>query len=485
MQKVVICKFRQVNVIVLALFLIALIGFFTIPISSSFADSLPSATYDNATIADIAYSYWNHSNDPVIAAFGGTACDNARKLKGQYVSDSDGQCRSFVNCIVYLASNGIQNVSGGPNYFSNFLARGGQEIFNSADLRKGDIVQRYYSDSDLHTVIIYDRKSDGTFWVVDSNNDFHVKVQYHPYPFALDRVHVRAFRMGYQVTSLRALSINNVIKVAGSVVSYFYDGSLGKPGTLRWIPDGETFFCLTNRDHRQVIEFPQQSMIDVLGSGKPWVARCVDPARAKGHIVQDGSGGGSWLYDGKTLHRIPYPSIYDCLINRGLKVLNLDNVQQVRSLGDYGSTATCLPFPIPSPQTGNQSNESGQLQSVIREYQDAELLPILEGILPIPDGLQPLKYLTEIPPPTPASVGMSQGAAAQYGYWYVVTLNNFTPNLTISVGCYDSQDQGAWHSFNVTVDGNGNASSTGHCYSAMGPSYWVVANGIESNHVQW
>lgn len=89
-------------------------------------------------------------------------------------------------------------------------------------------------------------------------------------------------------------------------------------------------------------------------------------------------------------------------------------------------------------------------------------------------------------PPAPApSATLARGPAAQYGYRYAISLNNFPANSRIDVSCYDSADPGGFYSFSLTTDGAGNASTAAYCYSANGPEYWFVANGVESNHVTW
>lgn len=87
--------------------------------------------------------------------------------------------------------------------------------------------------------------------------------------------------------------------------------------------------------------------------------------------------------------------------------------------------------------------------------------------------------------PPGASVTVSQGPAAPYGYRYAIALTGFDPNSSVGVECYDSQDPGGFYYFTLGTDGSGDASTSSYCYSATGPDYWVVAGGLMSNEVTW
>jgi hypothetical protein len=56
--------------------------------------------------------------------------------------------------------------------------------------------------------------------------------------------------------------MNKIVKVKGSTVSYYYDG------TLHWIPDSETYLCLVGRDGRKVMKLNSQGEANSLGNGK-------------------------------------------------------------------------------------------------------------------------------------------------------------------------------------------------------------------------
>jgi hypothetical protein len=109
-----------------------------------------AGTYDNATIADRALQY--------VGQWGGNACADAHKPGG-------GQCKQFVNCIVWMASNGAQWPA--PGYNSGFQNAGGIEV-TGASAVKGDIIQ-VGDSSPLHTAIVVLNLGGGNYDVVDSN----------------------------------------------------------------------------------------------------------------------------------------------------------------------------------------------------------------------------------------------------------------------------------------------------------------------------
>jgi hypothetical protein len=134
--------------------------------------------YDNAAIADKALSYVGRQD--------GAACQDAQKP-----GDTGGQCRAFVNCIVWMVSGRAQNL-GGRDYFQPFLAAGGTEVRDLDELRKGGIVQ---DGQGTHTFIIVGRVSGNTFDVVDSNHKYDETVMHYYRTVGLDATN-RAFRMG-------------------------------------------------------------------------------------------------------------------------------------------------------------------------------------------------------------------------------------------------------------------------------------------------
>ena len=147
--------------------------------------------YDNAAIADKALTY--------VGQWGGNACNDAQKQ-----GDSGGQCRAFVNCIVWMVSGHTQNL-GGSDYFQTFLNAGGTQITDITRLVKGDIVQ---VGQGTHTFIIVGKVSasgsSGTFGVVDSNHMGDEKVMNYDRTFTLDNSTTRAYRMGTVNSSVTA-----------------------------------------------------------------------------------------------------------------------------------------------------------------------------------------------------------------------------------------------------------------------------------------
>jgi hypothetical protein len=89
------------------------------------------------------------------------------------------------------------------------------------------------------------------------------------------------------------------------------------------------------------------------------------------------------------------------------------------------------------------------------------------------------------PPPPQRRVILARGPAAPAGFRYAITLQAFAPDSVVSVSCRDSVDPGGFYTFNMTTDGAGNAFVQNQCYSGDHPDHWVVAGGIESNHVTW
>lgn len=137
-----------------------------------------TGAYANASVADKALTY--------VGRWGGDACRASRKP-----GDSRGQCRAFVNCIVWMTSGGTQNL-GGRNYFQTFLSAGGAEIRSVEELQKGDIVQE---GQGKHTFIIVSRVSGNNFTIVDSNRQRDERVRTYNRTVTLN-YSKRAYRMG-------------------------------------------------------------------------------------------------------------------------------------------------------------------------------------------------------------------------------------------------------------------------------------------------
>lgn len=82
-------------------------------------------------------------------------------------------------------------------------------------------------------------------------------------------------------------------------------------------------------------------------------------------------------------------------------------------------------------------------------------------------------------------VVLSQGPAAPSGYRYAISLIGFPPSAGVSVTCYDSVSPQGFFTFALNTNSSGAASTASYCYSGDGPEHWVVAGGVESNHVTW
>jgi hypothetical protein len=66
------------------------------------------------------------------------------------------------------------------------------------------------------------------------------------------------------------------------------------------------------------------------------------------------------------------------------------------------------------------------------------------------------------------------------------TLNHYSPNSVVNIQCWGSfGGASAFYSYNVTTDGNGYSHSDVCFYGYPGTQAWIVAGGVESNHVGW
>lgn len=179
-------------------------------------------SYPNALIATTALKY--------VGQWGGNACADAHRsgetastAVGTYptypagyspanpptatsnidpANGGDGQCRSFANCIVWMASNKTQWIGLAPSdYFYAFTHPSGgppgTEITTVADLKEGDIVQQGQTTNaaNLHTYVIVKPMGGSSFDVVDSNFAHNEFVREHTITVTLGST-VKAFRMG-------------------------------------------------------------------------------------------------------------------------------------------------------------------------------------------------------------------------------------------------------------------------------------------------
>jgi hypothetical protein len=151
------------------------------------------ANYDNAANADVALRY--------VGQRGENACRDAGYPSG----NSNGECRQFATCVVWMASNHAVNINGG--YYAVY-ARNGVEV-SAAQARKGDLIQLnkasnregYYPG--MHTAIVVAPFSGNSVNVVDSNWGFDGTVKHHTWnPFktaSQNGLEVHIWRFG-QVT---------------------------------------------------------------------------------------------------------------------------------------------------------------------------------------------------------------------------------------------------------------------------------------------
>lgn len=152
------------------------ISFYLVLVAGLFSSQLMNGvvraveSYDNAQISNIALT----------------------KLGGY-----EGQCKVFVNNVVYQASGGTQRTY--PGYHSGFQNAGGIQV-NAQSATRGDIIQvgNYDGSPKLHTAIIISNLGGGNFNVVDSNWGYDGIVRQHnfnPYSWA-PGVDTRIWRMG-------------------------------------------------------------------------------------------------------------------------------------------------------------------------------------------------------------------------------------------------------------------------------------------------
>jgi hypothetical protein len=157
-------------------------------------------SYDNAAVADVALRYASQSAGA--GRYGGAACVDAGRSGATggaplgNAFNEDGQCKAFVNCVLWMASGHTQWPA--PGYSDGFLNAGAVEV-NEATAVKGDIIQWDYNSTTgkLHTAIVVENRGGGVFRAVDSNFNNDRKVWDHVY-----NVHMggylapRFFRMG-------------------------------------------------------------------------------------------------------------------------------------------------------------------------------------------------------------------------------------------------------------------------------------------------
>jgi hypothetical protein len=146
-------------------------------------------SYNNASIADVALNYVHQYGGAASVAAGKSGYTGGAPLGAG--NNMDGECRAFVNAVVWIASGHTQWLGGGTDYFSE-LARYGTRITDVNSLVKGDVVQ---IGQGIHTFIIVSQVSGSTYKVVDSNEHSDHKVWNYNRSVALTDTE-RAYRLG-------------------------------------------------------------------------------------------------------------------------------------------------------------------------------------------------------------------------------------------------------------------------------------------------
>lgn len=118
--------------------------------------------YQNHELADHALTYVKNPRE-----WGGNACRDIGR-------SDNGQCKSFVNCIVHAVSGRSQWPA--PGYHEGFQRAGGIEIARNSVVR-GDIIQ--ITSGMLHTAIVNRVYGNGSFEVIDSNWNLDERVIAH------------------------------------------------------------------------------------------------------------------------------------------------------------------------------------------------------------------------------------------------------------------------------------------------------------------
>ena len=225
---------------------------------SSFFASLPAVVrapsavavggYDNASTADTALRYAGRWGAAACVDAGRSGATGGTPLGDGY--NDDGQCKAFVNCIVWMASGHTQWPAGG--YSSAFLAAGAQEVSMGA-ATKGDIIQWDPVGDKLHTAIVVENRGGSTFRVVDSNWGYTRKVTDHVMNVNMAGYAApRFFRMG----TVRSGPVSDgtfvshgghVYRIAGGAPIWVSDWSrVGGPQPTRALSDAE-FASLRNQ----------------------------------------------------------------------------------------------------------------------------------------------------------------------------------------------------------------------------------------------
>jgi hypothetical protein len=177
------------------------------------------------------------------------------------------------------------------------------------------------------------------------------------------------------------------------------------------------------------------------------------PSRStlRNEIIRDPTAHDAYTVDSSYIkHWIRDGGTYNCLVGQGWRVVNaFADIPQRWVINSFetGGNATCSAGPPPASNGGGDGGGS------------------TPGSMP--------------------TVSLAQGPAAPAGFRYAITLSGYAPNTSVAIKCYDTVSPGGFYPFSLTTDAGGSASTANYCYSADGPDHWVIAGGVESNHVTW
>jgi hypothetical protein len=152
------------------------------------------------------------------------------------------------------------------------------------------------------------------------------------------------------------------------------------------------------------------------------------------------------------------------------------------AVGPYNDTLWYYVLDVTRP-TNDGAPNMGFLNA--HYINDGKLANQIDANVPACVNNRPPTQQTSQPNSQSTSVTLAQGPVAPSGYRYAITLSGFAANTPVTISCRDSADPGGFYTFSLTTNSNGQASTQSYCYSGDGPDHWVVANGIESNHVTW
>ncbi len=150
-----------------------------------------------------------------------------------------------------------------------------------------------------------------------------------------------------------------------------------------------------------------------------------------------------------------------------------------QAIGPYNNTLWYYSLNVSRPVNYDGQSNQGMINA--HYINDGQAANVVDAGVPA--------CINNLPPASaPAAapvVSLAQGPAAPFGYRYAITLSGYPANSSVSIVCYDTVSPGGFEPFTLTTDSNGNAFTQAYCYSGDGPDHWVVAGGVESNHVSW